>query len=232
MKAKGFTLVEMILTMIVSSILVLGITGFVELGSQGYADSAARQRLQTQGRFILEKMSREIQSAVPNSFTIFNNSEQQQCLSFYPIHYSGFYALEDDDRQLSFLIGNTNSVVDLSGLSLIINPTNPIEFKDKNSNNIALTGSSTTITLATPLLSQSIAERFYIYKESITYCLDLTHQMMTRNGEQIADSIVNGSFSYETPSFQQGGIVHLSMVFEQNDEQNHIQQDVQVLNVP
>lgn len=35
MRTRGFTLIEMILTIIVGSILVLGIAGFVELGSRG-----------------------------------------------------------------------------------------------------------------------------------------------------------------------------------------------------
>ncbi len=39
MSSRGFTLVEMVLTLIVGSILVLGIAGFVELGTKGYADS-------------------------------------------------------------------------------------------------------------------------------------------------------------------------------------------------
>ena len=56
MKVRGFTLVEMVLTMVVGAILVLGIAGFVELGSKGYSDTVARQRLQTQAKFVLEKM--------------------------------------------------------------------------------------------------------------------------------------------------------------------------------
>lgn len=35
MKVKGFTLIEMVVTLIVGAILVLGIAGFVELGARG-----------------------------------------------------------------------------------------------------------------------------------------------------------------------------------------------------
>ncbi len=69
MSSRGFTLVEMVLTLIVGSILVLGIAGFVELGTKGYADSVDRQRIQTQAQFVLEKLSREFRHAVPNSFS-------------------------------------------------------------------------------------------------------------------------------------------------------------------
>ena len=68
MKVRGFTLIEMVVTMVISGIIVLGIAGFVEFGTKGYADSIDRQRLQTQAKFALEKISREIRHAVPNSF--------------------------------------------------------------------------------------------------------------------------------------------------------------------
>ncbi|MGI3026741.1 PilW family protein, partial [Vibrio cholerae] len=95
MRTRGFTLIEMILTIIVGSILVLGIAGFVELGSRGYADTVARQRIQTQAKFVLEKMARELRHAIPNSLAISTDTASQQCLSFYPIVYSGFYALDE-----------------------------------------------------------------------------------------------------------------------------------------
>lgn len=68
--SRGFTLIEMIMTIIVGSILVLGIAGFLELGAKGYTDTVARQRIQTQAQFVLEKMSRELRHAVPNSTEI------------------------------------------------------------------------------------------------------------------------------------------------------------------
>ncbi|MFD2016726.1 PilW family protein [Vibrio olivae] len=52
---RGFTLVEMVATIVVSSILILGIAGFIELGTTGYVDSVERGRLQTQAKFLLER---------------------------------------------------------------------------------------------------------------------------------------------------------------------------------
>ncbi|KOO10365.1 MSHA biogenesis protein MshO, partial [Vibrio xuii] len=42
MKVKGFTLIEMVVTLIIGSILVLGIAGFVEFGARGYSDTIER----------------------------------------------------------------------------------------------------------------------------------------------------------------------------------------------
>jgi len=228
MKVRGFTLIEMVLTMVVGAILILAIAGFVELGSKGYADTVDRQRIQTQARFVLEKMMREIRHAVPNSFHAENN-----CISFYPVVYSGFYSIGGaNDNQLSFVIGN-RPVGNLSGLKMIINPTSNTDF----SSAIGLTSNATTITLAAPLTSQSVASRFFIYSNQVSYCLDFTSQQITRsvngmNPVQVADSVSSGVFSYVPPSLQRGGVVHLSLTFEQNGESSSFETDVQVLNVP
>lgn len=76
MKNRGFTLIEMVITIVVGSFIMLGIAGYLQLGAKGYADTIDRQKLQTQAQFVIEKMSREIRHAVPNSFFI-NESEKK-----------------------------------------------------------------------------------------------------------------------------------------------------------
>ena len=86
MKVRGFTLIEMIVTIFIGSIIMLGIAAYLHLGVQGYSDSIARQRLQTQAQFVIEKMSREIRHAVPNSFFIDEN--EKNCLEFIPTFWA------------------------------------------------------------------------------------------------------------------------------------------------
>ncbi|MDF4609339.1 prepilin-type N-terminal cleavage/methylation domain-containing protein, partial [Vibrio parahaemolyticus] len=52
MKDRGFTLMEMIVTIVVGSFIMLGIAGYVQLGMKGYADTIDRQRIQTQAQFV------------------------------------------------------------------------------------------------------------------------------------------------------------------------------------
>ncbi|EHK9184924.1 prepilin-type N-terminal cleavage/methylation domain-containing protein [Vibrio vulnificus] len=229
MRARGFTLVEMVLTLIVGSILVLGIAGFVELGTKGYADSVDRQRIQTQAQFVLEKLSREFRHAVPNSF-----SDSGNCLSFYPIVYSGFYAVEGNDIQ--FLIGNTNATSQLAnGLSLVINPSRQQDLVSDSFDVSGLTngaGYFAVLNQAASLESNSINRRHYIFNANgrVEYCF--TAGRISRNGVQVADSVSAASFNYLEPTLQRGGLVHIKLTFTQNDESSHYQQDVQVLNVP
>ncbi|EGQ7834539.1 prepilin-type N-terminal cleavage/methylation domain-containing protein [Vibrio vulnificus] len=229
MRARGFTLVEMVLTLIVGSILVLGIAGFVELGTKGYADSVDRQRIQTQAQFVLEKLSREFRHAVPNSF-----SDSGNCLSFYPIVYSGFYAVEGND--IRFLIGNTNATSPLAnGLSLVINPSRQQDLVSDSFDVSGLTngaGYFAVLNQAASLESNSINRRHYIFNANgrVEYCF--TAGRISRNGVQVADSVSAASFNYLEPTLQRGGLVHIKLTFTQNDESSHYQQDVQVLNVP
>ncbi|AAO09886.1 prepilin-type N-terminal cleavage/methylation domain-containing protein [Vibrio vulnificus] len=229
MSSRGFTLVEMVLTLIVGSILVLGIAGFVELGTKGYADSVDRQRIQTQAQFVLEKLSREFRHAVPNSF-----SDSGNCLSFYPIVYSGFYAVEGND--IRFLIGNSNVTPPLAnGLSLVINPSRQQDLVNDSFDVSGLTngaGYFAVLNQAASLESNSINRRHYIFNANgrVEYCF--TAGRISRNGVQVADSVSAASFNYLEPTLQRGGLVHIKLTFTQNDESSHYQQDVQVLNVP
>ena len=102
MKVRGFTLMEMITTIVIGSVIMLGIAGYVQFGMKGYVDTIERQRMQTQALFVLEKMSREIRHAVPNSFHVPKGAEN--CLEFVPIEYAGVYKLMNND--LAFLIGH------------------------------------------------------------------------------------------------------------------------------
>ncbi|MFA0054632.1 PilW family protein, partial [Vibrio echinoideorum] len=90
MQIKGFTLVELILSIVVSSILLLGLANFTEVGVKGYFGTVERYRLQTEANFVIEKISREMRHAVPN---LFPSAVSSGCVSFYPIVDSGFYGL-------------------------------------------------------------------------------------------------------------------------------------------
>ena len=101
MRMKGFTLIELILAIVVSSILLLGLANFTEVGVKGYFGTVERYRLQTEANFVIEKISREMRHAVPN---LFPSAASSGCVSFYPIVDSGFYVVSGAD--INFLVSN------------------------------------------------------------------------------------------------------------------------------
>jgi MSHA biogenesis protein MshO len=246
MKQRGLTLIEMIVTIVVVAVIGLAIAGFVEYGMKGYVDTIDRQKVQVKGQFVVEKMSREINHAVPNSFDSSitpASAFAQKCLTFYAIKYSGFYHLDEATDDLNFIIGQDSPILDADDF-LIINPTNYSELEAGSIKRISVSGlvSSNNVFTASPvsLSSQSIAQRHYVYDESasVSYCLvndTVQNQgLIQRNGITVADSInyVQSNFRYEEPSLQRGGVIHIDLVLEQNSEVSVYQQDVQVLNAP
>lgn len=253
MSQRGFTLIELVLTIVIGSIIMLGIAGYVQVGMKGYVDASSRQRIQTQAQFVLEKMAREIRHAVPNSFAM-TNTVDESCLSFVPTLNSGYYFQEPTSNDLLFITGENvpgGTLKASDGIRFVINPT---RYDDLISgavsnhlidNDLALNGDDSNgnadfyrYSLTTPLPSDSIAHRIYLYQlaTKVEYCIVKTgmrSNRLTRNGTVVENIVADESqFDYTNVSLQTGGIVYLKFAFEQNGEVSTYQQDVQVLNVP
>ncbi|WP_045403543.1 PilW family protein [Vibrio campbellii] len=237
MKTRGFTLMEMIVTIVIGSFIMLGIAGYVQLGMKGYADTIDRQRMQTQAQFVLEKMSREIRHAVPNSFHV--PAGAANCLEFVPIEYSGFYTLTNND--LEFLLGNDSTLNPMpANRWMVINPSRYEDLQSASPQSLAVGGLAKTGDVfvvsgaASTIGGTSISSRHYIYQNNseVRYCFD--NKRVTRNGITVADSVDTSTsdMHYLEPTLQRGGIVHINLEFTQNGERSVYQQDVQVLNVP
>lgn len=84
--SRGFTLIEMVISIILLSIVGLFLGNVIGQAMGIYAGTSAREALIQQGRFVTERMSRELREAVPNSMLVANG-----CIEFLPIINSGIY---------------------------------------------------------------------------------------------------------------------------------------------
>lgn len=204
-----------------------------------------------QAQFLLEKMSRELRSAVPNSIATTNS---QQCVSFYPTQKAGFYALNPSKKQLNFLVGNPPQ--DYRSLSAIINPSRQDDFSGSQRsaidlNQVSLTvlpcqapdsdASCNTVSISNfspaQLKGRSVANRIYLFNHKVSYCLNTDQGTMTRTQDDnlpvmVAENLEMGQFSYASPTLQRGGVVRIALRFSRLGEQSYYQKEVQVLNVP
>ena len=65
--SKGFTLVELILVIVILGIVSVGTVQYLSFGAQIYADSAERDEVVSQARFLLTRLSKELRHATPGS---------------------------------------------------------------------------------------------------------------------------------------------------------------------
>ncbi|MCF1427247.1 MAG: type II secretion system GspH family protein [Shewanella sp.] len=84
-RQTGFTLVEMVVVIIILGVMAVGVTSFVILGTRIFLDSTSVDQVLSQSRFALERMTRDIRNAVPNSLRINSDGSNWQCLEFVPI---------------------------------------------------------------------------------------------------------------------------------------------------
>ena len=67
---RGFTLVELIITIVMLSILAVGSIQFVSFSAQSYVQTVERSHHSNQASIINEKISRKLRNALPNSIRV------------------------------------------------------------------------------------------------------------------------------------------------------------------
>lgn len=82
MKSRGFTLVELIATMVILGIISVMTSKFIVNGFSFYVDATNIQKISTTANFVAEKMEKLIENSVPNSIVI---SENGKSITFVPI---------------------------------------------------------------------------------------------------------------------------------------------------
>lgn len=82
MRSRGFTLVELIATMVILGIISVMTSKFIVNGFSFYVDATNIQKISTTANFVAEKMEKLIENSVPNSIVI---SETRQSITFVPI---------------------------------------------------------------------------------------------------------------------------------------------------
>ncbi|MGI2093300.1 PilW family protein [Shewanella sp. S23-S33] len=89
--SRGFTLVEMVTVILILGILVVGVSSFIIFGTRIFVESSSVDQVLSQSRFAVERMTRELRSALPNSLRVNTDSLTYQCIEFVPIEASTTY---------------------------------------------------------------------------------------------------------------------------------------------
>ena len=82
MKNRGFTLVELVISIALLSIVATVSVLFVKTSATGLLSSAARQQLAASGYIVSEQVSRAIRNALPGSIRV---TSDETCVEYIPI---------------------------------------------------------------------------------------------------------------------------------------------------
>lgn len=90
-KLRGFTLVEMIVSIVIGSIMAMGIVDYIGRSVEGFDSTSNRNQLASSGRTAISRMAMELHNALPNSLRVRFVSYNDQCLEFIPVRASSSY---------------------------------------------------------------------------------------------------------------------------------------------
>ncbi|WP_435248405.1 PilW family protein [Vibrio sp. nBUS_14] len=260
-KARGFTLIEMVISITLLGIVGLFVGEVIRLSLTLYSDVEARSSLIQQGRFATERLRREIREAVPNS--VVTNSSGR-CVEFFPIVNSGIYT-----NLTTFSPSNTLRALPFTGagkkgdritvyptsnaqLRTSIIPTNSqvavLERDIEFSPDISSTMIDIELASATKFANNSPANRFYVYSQPVAFCIvgdelrrydgygmDRTLEpgdTSLGSGVVLVDSLLDGNFLAQEAQLQRNGLVKIELTFTGNGEVMRFDDDALVYNTP
>lgn len=203
-KQTGFTLVELVTVIVILGVLGTGISSFLRFGTKTYTDSSDREALISTGRFLVERLNREVRHALPNSIRTIGDDDQ--CLEFMPIDKSVIYldipvAPEPASNTVEVLMlnealsTNTNyvSVYALNSDDIYNRASGVVEAFSSVVNSNA-NDSPSTINFASNLQfnAESPTNRLYFISNPVSFCIENSNVYRYQNytdGDYAANGI-------------------------------------------
>lgn len=118
--SNGFTLVELVVAILVSSVMAIGIVSYIARSTEGLNSTAVRARLASSGRVAIDRIAMEIHNALPNSIRVTTPSGGDQCIEFIPVRAATSY-VNPPFRSAS----TTFDIVDIKDEATTIYPSSP-----------------------------------------------------------------------------------------------------------
>ncbi|SUI71320.1 Tfp pilus assembly protein PilW [Shewanella putrefaciens] len=182
--ARGFTLVEMVTVILILGILVVGVSSFIIFGTRIFVESSSVDQVLSQSRFVVERMTRELRSAVPNSVRVNTDSLTYQCIEFVPIQASTSYLSMPISPSATALSGtvildDVTSKIAVNQYAWIYPLTdsdvyNSARQKRAQINTMAPLGNQVTLTFTAPVrfAEASPRQRIYFGSNPVSYCFE------------------------------------------------------------
>ncbi|EGR2797170.1 prepilin-type N-terminal cleavage/methylation domain-containing protein [Vibrio navarrensis] len=255
---RGFTLIEMVISIILLAVVGLFLGSVIRQGLSIYVDSSAREALIQQGRFVTERLSRELREAVPNSVLVANG-----CIEFLPITNSAIYSslpsslapsttirllpieksLAADERLVVYPLDGESLRQAVSSAAQTAQVAADVDFTSPNDRTMV----NVTLTQAASFERQSPARRVYFYRTPVAFCyennriyryagyqLDRTALQPSELGTGVlmAENLSQASFQVAEPELQRNGLIKIELIFADRGEEVRFDHDALIYNTP
>ncbi|UTW44728.1 prepilin-type N-terminal cleavage/methylation domain-containing protein [bacterium SCSIO 12696] len=247
---SGFTLIELITVIVLLAIIATIGSNFVVSSTESYQQVQSRAKLVNKSRQAMERMTRQLRGAVPNSIQLF---AANTCIKFLPMASGGFYQNPIPDNAngaaASSAIGSAPYQVDFGTARYAI-------IGALNDNDIYSGGASAS--LSSPLtqgssqsgialssdqvwIRNSIERRFFLADDPQAFCVvgNELHFLQgntlgwtpSGTGNLMAQQVAGG-FALQAGTESRSTIVDIDLDFTEGGETVNLQQQVTIRNVP
>lgn len=259
---QGFTLIELIVTIVLIGILGTGISSFIGNTTKGMLDTADRSQVSTIAWLVSENLSRHLRHALPNSV---RTSADGSCLEYIPIYAGTDYLLapvavsasQFEVVPFSNLAAGFNFAT--QPLRVAIYPTTLAGLYNLSSSGVissavsqlsaATTANALNLQMSAShqFPSDSPSKRLFLVDQPVMFCFQSgmlyrydsygfnnSFTISGLNNQTVFGSKVYlGEFSYSSATLQRNAVINISFAISFADgSQQAVNQEVQIRNVP
>ncbi len=197
---KGFTLIEMIVVVVLLGVVGVGFSNFLGLGANLYVDVVGREQALSQTRFAMERLTREIREALPNSVRVTTNAAGTvQCVEFVPIQASSTYVnvpvLPEEATKILHVVRHAVSGISVDKIAVYpltsndVYGSDPFEalsgnvFSFDSAPIVGTTSQNLTLDKAVRFDADSPTQRYYLVQYAVSYCANSLTGQLYRYGD-------------------------------------------------
>ncbi|OUS28288.1 hypothetical protein A9Q99_12215 [Gammaproteobacteria bacterium 45_16_T64] len=256
----GFTLIELIIVIVVMSALSIGSVRFISDTTQGVINAGERQRIASIGIIALEKVARELREALPYSIRVDGTGECIEFVPVTGGSEYISIPLLAGATTLSVIRTGYSASLNTSYDRVAVYPSSTVDVYGSADPGPISSVISTlpdaspieTITLSSShqFLLDSPERRFFIVRDPITYCFSGGFLYRYKNygfqstmgtgrptdfltgREVVVNQLTSVQFSYLNASLSRNGVVSLTLVLAEGGDQQTLDYEVIIRNVP